>query len=71
MISIDKVEAFTLVVEALERNDSDTASKLMKIISESIKKEKQDNHFSFVINIDNKKDEKLIQRLISKKELRV
>lgn len=71
MISIDKVEAFTLVVEALERNDSDTASKLMKIISESIRKEKQDNHFSFVINIDNKKDEKMIQRLISKKELRV
>lgn len=63
MISIDKVEIFSMVVQAMDKNDMRTASDLMKIISKSIDKEKKSNQFSFEIKVDNKKDEKLIRKL--------
>ena len=51
MIRVDKMDVFAMVVEALERDDPQTASALMQIISKSIKKEKKFNvyiiHLSF------------------------
>lgn len=65
MLRIDKMDIFTMVVEAIERNDSETASELMQIISKSIKKEKKSNKFLQQIEINNKKDEKLVKQLLN------
>lgn len=46
MVSIDKIEAFSMVVKAMEKDDMETASEVMKIISRSIEKEKKSNKFS-------------------------
>lgn len=65
MLRIDKMDIFTMVVEAIERNDSETASELMQIISKSIKKEKKNDKFLQQIEINNKKDEKLVKQLLN------
>lgn len=64
MIRVDKMDVFAMVVEALERDDPQTASALMQIISKSIKKEKKFDKFSQNIEINNKKDERLIKQLL-------
>lgn len=51
MVSIDKIEAFSMVVKAMEKDDMETASEVMKIISRSIEKEKKSNKFSNKIDI--------------------
>ena len=65
MISIDKMEAFELVVRALEKEDGKTASEMMKIIAKSIKDDKENNRFSQQIEVVDKKDEKLIKELLN------
>ncbi len=45
MISIDKMEAFSLVVRSIEKDDTKTASKLMRIISKSIEEDKKISAF--------------------------
>lgn len=67
MIKIDKMDAFGMVVKALE-NDDKTASEVMKIISKSLKKEKENNKFSEYIDIEDKKDERFFKRLLEKQD---
>ena len=61
MIRIDKMEAFALVVKAMENGDGKTASEIMRVISKSLKREKDNNKFSPYIEITEKKDEKLFR----------
>lgn len=68
MIKIDKMDAFGMVVKALENNDDKTASEVMKIISKSLKKEKENNKFSEYIDIEDKKDERFFKRLLEKQK---
>lgn len=69
MFKIDKMDAFGMVVKALENNDDKTASEVMKIISKSLKKEKENNKFSEYIDIEDKKDEGFFKRLLEKQKL--
>ena len=68
MISINKIDAFSLVIEAIEKNDVTTANEMMKIISKSIQQEKKNNNFSQQIDIVDKKDVKYYKEL-SKNQL--
>lgn len=64
MMKIDKMDAFALVVKAMENNDGKTASEIMKVISKSVKKEKESVKFSQYIEIEDKKVEKLFNELL-------
>lgn len=64
MIRVDKMDVFAMVVEAIERDDPQTASALMQIISKALKNERKKDKFSEEIVINNKKDEKLIKQLL-------
>lgn len=66
MIRIDKIEAFSLVVRALDKDDTQTAGELMRIITKSIQKDRESNSFSEVIEISDRKDEQLIRRLLQR-----
>ena len=68
MISIDKMDAFELVAKALEKNDMRTVSSIMNIITKSINEDKKNNNFSQTIVITNKKDEKLIKKLLDSRK---
>ena len=66
MIRIDKIEAFSLVGRALDKDDTQTAGELMRIITKSIQKDRESNSFSEVIEISDRKDEQLIRRLLQR-----
>lgn len=66
MIRIDKIEAFSLVVRALDKDDTKTAGELMRIITKSIQKDRESNSFSEIIEISDRKDEQLIRRLLQR-----
>ena len=61
MIQVNKMEAFALVVKALDKNDAVTASEIMKIIKKSMVFDKEKNQFSEMIEISNKKDERVYE----------
>lgn len=54
MYKISKVDAFILVVEAMDHGDINTANEILRIISKSIRKETV-NSFSSVLEIKEKK----------------
>lgn len=60
MMRIDKMEAFSIVVRLVEKNENKMANELMKIISKSIEEEKKNKNFSQFIEIKSKKIEKFI-----------
>lgn len=61
MIQVNKMEAFALVVKALDKNDAVTASEIMKIIKKSMIFDKEKNQFSEIIEIADKKDERVYE----------
>lgn len=63
MIRVDKMEAFALVVKAMENDDEKTAREIMNVISKSIKQERSNNRFSQYIEIEDKKVEKFFKGL--------
>ncbi len=64
MIRIDKMDAFSIVVRLAEINENEKANELMKIISKSIKEDKENKRFSKCIEVTNKKDEKFLSNLL-------
>lgn len=62
MIKISKIDAFDLIIEALENGDEKTANEILKIIQDSI--EKEDSRFSENINVNKKKDKKYFKKII-------
>ncbi|MDD3138880.1 MAG: hypothetical protein PHX08_07910 [Lachnospiraceae bacterium] len=66
MVKVNKMDAFSMVVRAMEKNDGKTASEIMKVISKSLNKEKRENKFSEYIEIMDKKDEKYFRELLKK-----
>lgn len=68
MSSIDKMDAFALVVKALDNDDAKTANEIMRIINKSIMQEKENNIFSQQIEIIDRKDEKYFRELIKEQK---
>ena len=66
MVKIDKLDAFSLVIEAIESGDEKTANEIMRIITKSISKDKKNNKFSTEIELNGKKEEKYFKKLLSK-----
>lgn len=67
MKKIDKMDAFELVVKAIENGDENTANEIMKIITKSISKEKGSNKFSLKIEVNGKKEERYFKELLDEK----
>lgn len=65
MVKIGKLDAFSLVVEAADSGDEKTANEIMKIIMKSINKDKRNNSFSTEIEVNGKKEERFLKRLLS------
>lgn len=66
MIKVLKTDAFLGVAKALEKNDSQTANDILKIISKSIQKDKSKITFSPYIEISDKRDMRIIKKSMSK-----
>lgn len=64
MYRIKRLDAFALVVKALERGDEKTANKMMQIIVKEIQKNKTSKNQSLVIEIENAKDAHLFKELL-------
>ena len=64
MIRIDKMDAFAIVVRLVEVNENERANELMKIISKSIKEDRENKRFSKCIEVTDKKDEKFLSNLL-------
>lgn len=61
MLKISKMDAFSLVIDAVDKGDEKTANEILKIISKSISRE---SRFSNEIEVKGKKHEKIFKRLL-------
>ena len=65
MPKVDKIDAFSLVVRALDKGDREKAAEMMRIISESIQnEEKQGKIVSRLIEINGEREWKLFQEIL-------
>ena len=65
MPKVDKIDAFSLVVRAMDRGDKEKAAKMMRVISESIQnEEKQGKIVSRLIEINGEEEWKLFHELL-------
>ena len=67
MYKISKVDAFNLVVEAMDQGDIKTANEILRIISTSIRKETVSS-FSSEIEVRERKDEKYLKKYYKEQE---
>ena len=64
MPKVNKIDAFSLVIRAMDRGEKEKAAKMMRVISESIyNEEKQGKIASRLIEINGEEEWKLFQEL--------
>lgn len=63
MMQINKIDAFEQVIKAIDQNNLETASEIMKVLSQSIQKDKSMKNFSDKIQISKKEYEKYFKCL--------
>lgn len=64
MREIEKIDAFSLVVKALENGDEKTANKMMQVIIKSIRQSQKTKSASQLIEIRDEKDAQLFSRFL-------
>lgn len=68
MYKISRVIAMSEIMNKIEENNYNDANKMMKIVSNSIKKDKKNNKYSAYIYLKNKKEALLFKNFIEEKE---
>lgn len=63
MVQINKIDAFEQVIKAIDQNNLETASEIMKVLSQSIQKDKSMKNFSEKIQISKQEYEKYFKCL--------
>lgn len=65
MHEIDKIDAFSLIVKAMERGDELEANRIMQIIIKAIRNSTSQNSSNTIV-FDNERDVLILQELLSK-----
>ena len=66
MVEIKRIEAFELVARAFEDDDAQNASRLLQIITKTIKDDKNNNRVSEKIVVEGSKEERFVNALLQK-----
>ena len=64
MSRVSRIDAFNEIARLIEENDFTRANEMLKILGDSIKKDKEDNTYSEYIELKNKREEMLFMRII-------